>query len=139
MVTLLLKHQDMRLVFILFGALLVIAGMLLLIDPEILFGLLEEDSNSSMVYIGAIVIRLLLGVLFIVYARQSKFPGVIKVLGGIAVIAAILLIFIGQEGFQELIAWVLDVFKSFGRMAGLVIIALGGFLMYAFSGNKVQK
>jgi hypothetical protein len=129
----------MRLLFILLGALIVIAGIVLLISPEILFNVLEDNSNNSWVYIGAIVIRLILGVLLILYARESKYPMAIKVVGYIAVIAAIMLIFIGQEGFQDLISEVLHVFSSFGRIAGFVVIALGGFLMYAFSGNIEVK
>jgi hypothetical protein len=123
----------MKYVFILIGSLLILAGLFLVIDPEILFGWLEANTNNTVVYIIAIVFRLLLGVLFIGYASRSKFPAVFKVLGGIALIAAILFIFIGKEGFEDLITWVLHSFRSFGRISGLFVIAFGGFIIYAFT------
>lgn len=129
----------MKYVFFLIGTLLILAGLFLLVDPEILFGWLEGNINTTTVYVIAIVFRLLLGILFVGFASRSKFPRVIKFIGGIAILAAILFIFIGQEGFQDLIAWVLHGFRSFGRIAGLVVIAFGGFLIYAFSGNIEVK
>ncbi|MBT8263773.1 MAG: hypothetical protein KJN75_00410 [Muriicola sp.] len=124
----------MKYFFILIGTLLILAGLFLLIDPEILFGFLEENTDNTTIYIIAIVFRLLLGVLFVGYASQSKFPRIIKFIGGIAILAAILFVFIGQEGFQDVLAWVLHGFRSFGRIAGLVVIAFGGFIIHAFTG-----
>jgi len=91
--------------------------------------------NTSL-YISAIVVRLVFGILFIAAARKSKYPGVIRFFGYLFIIAAIIFIFMGQESFQDFITSLIPDVKSFGLVGGLLSIAFGGFLIYAFSRNK---
>ena len=53
-------------------------------------------------------------------------------LGWILILAGISLAVIGQAKFRKLMSWVLTKFKAVGRIAGVVAIAFGGFLIYAF-------
>ena len=126
----------MRLIIKLFGILLLLAGVSLLIKPEIIFGWIENNMGNTSLYISAIVVRLVFGILFIVAARASKYPGVIKFLGYLFIIAAIVFIFIGQESFQDFIASLIPDVKPFAPVSGLLSIAFGGFLIYAFSRKK---
>ncbi len=126
----------MKLIIKLFGILLLLSGISLLIKPEIIFGWIENNTENTSLYISAIVVRLVFGVLFIVAARASKYPGVIKFLGYLFIIAAIIFIFIGQESFQNFITSLIPDVKPFAPVSGLLSIALGGFLIYAFSRNK---
>ncbi len=126
----------MKLIIKLFGILLLLSGISLLFKPEIIFGWIEDNMENTSLYISAIVVRLVFGVLFIVAARASKYPGVIKFFGYLFIIAAIILIFIGQESFQDFINSLIPDVKPFAPLSGLLSIAFGGFLIYAFSRNK---
>ncbi len=126
----------MKFIIKLFGILLLLSGISLLIKPEIIFGWIENNKENTLLYISAIVVRLVFGVLFIVAARASKYPGVIKFLGYLFIIAAIIFIFIGQESFQNFITSLIPDVKPFAPVSGLLSIAFGSFLIYAFSRNK---
>jgi len=87
-------------------------------------------------YILAIVVRLVFGIIFIIAAKESKYPGVIKFFGYLAIIAAIIFIFIGQESFQDFFSSLIPDIKPYAPLSGVLDIAIGGFLIYAFSRNK---
>jgi len=118
---------------------MLIAGISLLIKPLIIFGWIENNMEKTSLYVTAIVVRLVFGILFIVVARESKYPGLIKIVGYIFIIAAIILMITGQERFQNFISSVIPEFKPFAPVSGLLAIAFGGFLIYAFSRNKELK
>ena len=126
----------MKLIIKLFGILLLLAGISLLINPEFIIGWIEENMENISLYISAIVVRLVFGILFLAAARESKHPGIIKIFGYVFIIAAIILFLIGQGSFQNFINSVIPEFKPFARIIGLLSIAFGGFLFYAFSKNK---
>ena len=126
----------MKLIIKVFGMLLLLAGILLLTNPEIIIGWIEENMENTSLYISAIVVRLAFGILFIAAARESKYPGVIKFFGYLFMIAAIIFIFIGQESFQNFITSIIPVVKPYAPLSGLLSIAFGGFLIYTFSRNK---
>ena len=114
---------------------MLLAGISLLIKPEIILGWIENNMENTSLYISAIVVRLFLGILFIVAARKSKYPGVVKFLGYLFIIAAIIFIFMGQESFQNFVTSLIPDVKPFASVSGLFSIAFGGFLIYTFSKN----
>jgi len=126
----------MRLTVKLFGILMLLLGVLLLINPTIIIGWMEDNMESTSLYIIAIGVRLVMGILFIVAARESKYPSVFKFLGYLFIIAAIIFIFIGKQSFQDFISSLIPNVKPFARLGGLLGIAFGGFLIYAFSRNN---
>ncbi len=91
---------------------------------------------TTSLYITAIGVRLVFGILFIKVANQSRYPGVFKVLGYLFIIAAIVFIFIGQERFQNFISSVIPGVTPYARVASVFVMAFGVFLIYAASGNK---
>jgi len=126
----------MKLIIKIIGIFILVLGFSFLIKPEYVFGWIEDNAKNQSLYIIAVVIRLILGFLFIISAKESKYPVFLKILGYIAILAAIGLIFIGQNGFQDLISSVFSHIKSYTAVIGLVALALGTFLIYAVSGNK---
>ncbi len=91
--------------------------------------------NSSL-YIIAIVVRLVLGIVFIIAAKDSNYPLGIKFFGYFFIIAAIIFIFIGQEGFQDLITSLIPNVKPYAPVSGAASLAFDGFLIYAFLDKK---
>jgi hypothetical protein len=71
----------MKLMIKLFGMLLLLAGISLLINSEIIIGWIEDNAKNTLLYFSAIVARLVFGLLFIIAAKESKYPGAIKILG----------------------------------------------------------
>jgi hypothetical protein len=126
----------MKLIIKLFGLLMLLSGLSLLIKPEFIFDYIGNNMENTSLYISAIVVRLIFGILFIVTAKESTYPGVIKFFGYLFILAAILLVFMGQESFQDFITSIIPDVKPFTPVIGLLSIAFGGFLIYAFSRNK---
>lgn len=123
----------MVILILIFGVFFTVAGVLLMINPRMIFAWLSNNVDNLVVHVIAVIVRLVLGYLLIRQAPISRFPAVIEVLGWIFVLAALSLAVLGRVRFQRLLSWVLERFAEFGRVAGIVSILFGGFLVYAFS------
>ena len=122
----------MTVLIILFGALILLAGVVIIINPEVIFGYLRSNPEKPALHILAVVVRLAIGALLISQSALSKYPLVTLILGWLSVVAAFSLAAIGRHNFHRLMFWVLTVLKPFGRVGGLLGAAFGGFLIYAF-------
>jgi hypothetical protein len=121
----------MTVLIIIFGALTLLAGIVIVIKPEVIFGFLRNNLDKLALHILAVVIRLILGALLIYQSNISKFPFVIEVIGWLSIVAAILLAVMGRRNFNQLMSWALSLSKSYGRAGGILAIAFGAFLIYA--------
>lgn len=126
----------MKFILIFLGIIMVMSGVGILIKPEVASEVFTDIKVDSSFYIGVIVFRLTLGFLFVWTAKLSKYPRVIAFIGYLAIIAALIFILIGHDGFQNFISEIIPLFTAQSQTAGLFIIIFGGFLIYAFSGNK---
>lgn len=116
-----------------FAGLIVLAGLLLIVNPDFFFNFLNKNSGKFWIYLAAIVVRIIIGVLLIVTSGYSKFPLVISVLGWIVVLAAIILLAIGRRKFEKMVSWIISIFKPYGRIGGLFSVAFGLLLIYAYN------
>ena len=121
----------MNYIVILFGAATLVAGIIILVNPETVFGLMHRKSESLGMHILAVVVRIILGVALILCAAGSKYPTAILILGWISVAAAAVLGVMGRTNFKRLMSWALGLAPSFGRIGGLLAILFGGFLVHA--------
>lgn len=126
----------MKFILIFLGILMVMAGVGTLMNPEIITDTFTDNSVDSSLYIGVIVFRLAFGFLLVWTAELSKYPRVIAFIGYLAIIAALIFILIGHESFQNFISEITPLFTAQSQTAGLLFIAFGGFLIYAYSGKK---
>ncbi|MDB4223238.1 hypothetical protein N9850_05665 [Granulosicoccus sp.] len=122
----------MTISIILFGTLVLLAGILLLVNPEIIFGFLRDSIENRAVHLIAVMVRLIFGILLITQSSVSRFPLGIEILGWVFIVAGCCLALIGRNKFRNLMSWVLIKFKPFGRLTGVIAIGFGGFLVYAF-------
>jgi len=122
----------MTLLIIIFGALTLLAGIVIVINPEVIFGFLRNNLDKLVLHILAVVVRLVLGALLIYQSNISKFPFVIEVIGWLSIVAAIFLAVMGRRNFNRLMSWALSLSKPFGRVGGVLAVAFGAFLIYAF-------
>jgi len=115
---------------------MLIAGISLLIKPEIIFVWIKDNMENTSLYISAIVVRLVFGILFVIAAKESKYAGAIKFFGYVFIAAAIIFIFMGQERFQYIITTLIPEVKHYAPVSGLLSMVFGSFLIYAFSRKK---
>lgn len=123
----------MVLFIIVFGALICLAGLVILVRPELVFGLFQDKADKLGLHILAVVARLVLGAFLVIQADNSRYPHVIEILGWLSIIAAITLVVIGRKNFSRLMTWALSKVKPMGRPAGFLAAALGAFLVYAYT------
>ena len=119
-------------VILLFALLIFVAGIIVLFDPEIIFGAIRGNLDKPGLQVVAIVLRLVLGILLIEYAPVSRFPLIIEILGWLSIAAALTFMLIGRANFLRLMNWALSLLKPYGRIGGIFAAAFGGFLFYAF-------
>jgi hypothetical protein len=100
---------------------MVLLGISLLSMPGMIIGYIENNIGHTSLYIAA---------------RASRYPGVLKVLGGLFILAAVILILVGQERFQHFISSLIPEVKPFASLAGVIAILFGGFVIYAFLRKK---
>jgi hypothetical protein len=122
----------MEILIIIFGALIILAGIGMLIQPDFIFNYLKRESDNYKLHIFAIAIRLIIGSLLIYFAELSEYPVAMEALGWFTIIAAVALILIGHNNFRDLIEWAVTFLRPYRYIAGILAIFLGGFLMYAF-------
>jgi len=122
----------MTLLIILFGVLIMMAGIVIIINPETLFGFLRNNSEKLVLQVLAIIVRVMLGLLLIYQSSESRYPLVIEVIGWLSLAAAIFLAVIGRRNFSRLMSWALSFVKPYGRVGGILAAAFGAFLVHAF-------
>ena len=120
------------LIVIFFGLMTFLAGVIIVVNPEIVFGFLRKSVEKLSLQVLAVGIRVVIGILLIQYASKSQFPAIIEIIGWLSIAAAVALGVIGRRHFLSLMSWALSLSKPFGRVGGLFAMAFGGFLVYAF-------
>jgi len=119
-------------VIILFGFLTLLAGTLIAINPDVIFGFLRKNLDKLGLHVFAVVIRLVLGVLLIYQSHASKYPFLIEIIGWLSIIAALFLALIGRRRFTRFMSWALSQVKPIARIGGLFAMLFGAFIIYAF-------
>ena len=122
----------MTILIIAFASSMILAGIVLMANPNLVFGVLNRQSQKLGLHIVAVVVRLLLGVMLVYQSGVSRYPLAIEIIGWISIIAAVFLTVIGRDRFRRLISWILSVAKSFARVGGVLAACFGAFLIHAF-------
>jgi hypothetical protein len=117
---------------IIFGALTLLAGIIIIVNPVKVFSLLNKHIEKLELHILAVVIRLILGGLLVYSSAVSRFPLIIEIIGWISIVAAVFFAVIGRNNFKRLMSWALSLQKPFGRFGGFLAICFGALLIYAF-------
>ena len=121
----------MNYIIMLFGTATIVAGIIIVINPESVFGLMRRKLESLGLHILSVVVRIIICVALIICAVESKYPTAILVLGWISIVAASVLGIMGRTHFRRLMSWALSLKPSFGRIGGFFAILFGGFLIHA--------
>jgi len=121
----------MTYVILLFAILIALGGIVLLIRPDIIFGVFKKYGDKLSFHLIAIIVRLLLGVALVMGASESRYPLGLQAFGWLSIIAALALAVIGRAYFKEIIGWALKLSPKFQRSGGILGILTACFLAYA--------
>lgn len=121
----------MNYIILVFGTLIAFGGVALLIKPYIIFSVFTKHANSIGLHLFAIIVRVVLGVVLVIGASESRFPVILQVLGWLSISAALVLGVIGRTRFRNLIRWATKLALPFRSLTGIFSILFGGFLVYA--------
>jgi hypothetical protein len=119
-------------IIIFFGLMVFLVGAIIVVNPEIIFGLLRNNLEKVSLQVLAIGIRVVIGILLIRYASESKYPTIIEIIGWLSIAAAVIFSIMSRRRFLSLMSWAFSLLKPYGRVGGLFAMAFGGFLVHAF-------
>ena len=115
------------------GLLIFVFGAVGIIAPSGLVRIAEHSVTSGVFYVIALV-RVAFGLVLISVASGSRAPKTLRVLGYLILIAGITTALMGLmaiERARAIIEWWLQQGSVIGRLTGIPVMALGGFVAYA--------
>jgi len=115
---------------VLVGVAIATVGAYGVVRPTMLVELVNSTWESPRAFPFAIVFRFALGIVLWVAAPECRHPDVVRVLGAIAVVAAIAALVLGRERIERFLVWWMERAAAFIRGWATVAIAFGGFLIY---------
>jgi hypothetical protein len=121
----------MTLIVVLFGVLIAALGITGIARPSTLMGLVSSVSKSEGGLYAAIVFRLVFGGVLILAAPNCRFPDVVRILGVISVVSALVLPVLGYTRVRAIVDWWSSRSPVFVRSWALIATAFGLFLVYA--------
>ena len=125
----------MRRIAQLFAVLMMAFGALGIVLPDIFFESVQAVQLPPLLYLAA-AIRVVVGVVFLLVARQSRFPGTIRALGFFVIVAGLLTPFVGAQVLQVVLAWWQTGGPLLIRLVGCVVMIVGASIFYAMSVSR---
>jgi hypothetical protein len=114
----------MTILVTLVGALLALLGLGVMIVPSTLKKTLWSLMESDRFHLIAIL-RIVLGVLLILAAGQTRSPTLVFIVGGLMILAGILIPVMGKARIQALAGWWMNKSDNILRLWGLMAFLLG--------------
>ena len=122
----------MKIIIALFGVLICLAGLLILIAPE-KFKKVMNSWTGQPRFLFAVIVRVIFGAILLSEAANLKFPLAMKIIGAISILAAVVLLLVGQERMDRFIDWWMRMADNVLRIWSVLAIAFGAFFIYAAS------
>ena len=122
----------LKILIALFGVLICLGGLTILILPEKFKNIMNRWTGQPR-FLFAVIIRVVLGAILLSEAANLKFPLAMKIIGAISILAAVILLLVGQERMGRFIDWWLKQSDKLLRVSSVLAIAFGAFFIYAAS------
>ncbi len=114
-----------------FGGLMTLLGAMGVVKPATLMHGVTSLWRSGRGIHVAVGVRLIMGVVLIAAAPSCRFPEAVRILGIIALVAAVLIPIFGSKRLGAIIDWWASSPPGWVRVSGLAAAAFGAFLIYA--------
>ena len=112
------------------GAFIAVAGVAILIVPGALRKWLNFFVNNRLIYI-PIILRIVIGGLFLIFARETHFSWIIVLFGILITGAGIIFLVMPYQNINKFLKWWVDQPLWLYRAWAVVSVVLGGIIMYA--------
>jgi hypothetical protein len=120
----------MALIVLLFGLLAAAIGVAGLVQPRCIVAIAQLWQGSTRFWI-AILVRLVLGIVFLVVAPACRLPLLVQVIGAISIVAAVVILVLGQRRLDEFIEWWLTRPPAVIRCSAAFALAFGLLMIWA--------
>ncbi len=114
-----------------FGVLIGLMSLYGIIAPQSLLDMVRQVSSSRIGLVFAVLIRLVLGCVFLLAAPLTAFPNAFYFLGVLALFSGAILLFLGQGRMTGLVEWFQSQPSILTRLYLLFGLAFASFLVYA--------
>ncbi len=111
------------------GLIVMVMSVLAMLAPQSFVAVISRW--TAVRFSVTIGIRLLLGIVFLIGASQTRFPAFISIVGIIIIAVAFVLFFLGRTKVDAMIQWWLRRTSTFMRLWALVGVILGALILYA--------
>ena len=113
------------------GIVFIAFGLFIAIKPDLSFDLIRKYTMSMQFKVINVVLGLMIGILLISFAEESKYPAILTIVGMIAIVKGLFRGLIGLSDYEDLINWYLKAIRPFAQAMGLLVVGFGGFIIYA--------
>ena len=120
----------MAIVVTLVGILLVAAGVVIAVAPKRFIDWISS-LEPGVRFWAAILVRVALGVWFLLAAPSCRLPVVVQVVGILSLIAAAAILLIGRTSLDAFMDWWLGLPQSLLRSWSVLAVGFGALLIYA--------
>jgi hypothetical protein len=114
------------------GALLVVLGGVFLVTPSRFQSFIAFWLSDPRIYL-ALFLRLFMGVVLLAASAESRLPLVLRVLGIVSLLAALVGVLMGPARLRAMASWWTGRSVALIRLWAVVTAALGAVLLYAVS------
>ena len=125
----------MRFLALVVALFIIAVGIAGLITPDALIAVGRYAVTPAGLYAVA-ALRVAIGLVLVLAAPLSAAPKTLRVLGAFVVVAGLATPFFGAERAQTVFAWALTRGTALIRVAAVVILAAGGFIVFAFASGR---
>jgi hypothetical protein len=112
-----------------FGVLIVLVGVVGIANPQRLLRAVEYLDGPQRFWL-AVIVRVVLGSVLLVAAPECRLPTVVRIIGVIAIAAALAILLLGRARLDRFIAWWLNR-TALIRFSGIVALPFGILVIYA--------
>ena len=119
----------MKIIIALVGVLICLAGLVILITPEKFRNVMNSWTGQPR-FLFAVIARIIIGAILLLEASNLKFTFAMQIIAGISILAAVVLLLMGQDRMDRIIDWFMRLSDEVFRFASVVSIAFGAFLIY---------
>lgn len=113
-----------------FGLVMVVISLIAVVKPEAWGQMILKFVRFPYFHPFEILIRVVFGTLFVVYADETKFPLTVEIVGFVLLGVAVALSLITPSRHRRVAHWLVEKLSKYFRPAGFVSLTFGAFLIY---------
>lgn len=114
----------------LIGILIFCMGIFMMVRPEVARKMISFWLRGKNLYLGGII-RLVLGILFLIAAYSARLPGLMFVIGFLALIGGILIFALGLDRTKAMVNRFKQLPDPVLRLMMLLVLVFGALIVYA--------